>query len=133
MDPQEDLWIERATRYNITLEVSLHPLRQNLPFPIFTKLYEEESKDWKKVLTTVPGMMFTPYNQQAQEVFYRNLDAICATLDLVDKDDWKAYVPLLLFNVFFVLTSFQSSPYLLCCPDRILVYHGRRQSVSRRF
>ena len=100
MDPQEeDLWVERAFRYSITFELSIDPLRQSLPVPVFAKFYEEETEEWKKVQMTDPAMMFIPGDRQAQEILYGNLDAICATLDSVKKDDWKACVPLAIQSV----------------------------------
>lgn len=96
---EEELWAERAARFHIAFKSSLDSLREGLPLPVLSRLYAEEWQEWKEVMATVPGMTFTPGNRQAQEDFYKNLDAICVTLDLVKKDAWKSCVPLTIKGV----------------------------------
>jgi len=91
---EEDLWVDRATRYFLATELSLDPLWGKLPPPVFAKLYEEGWEEWRKEQMADSSLTFTLGDRQAQEVFYHNIDAICATLDSVKKDDWKVCVPL---------------------------------------
>ena len=109
MDAQEDVCVERATRYAIAFEESLTPLRQNIPREAFLKLYEEGCEEWTKTQRLDPGLMFTPGDEHAQGVFYHNIDSICASLNSVRKDDWNRFF----FSSHRVTSSLTAPPSLL--------------------
>jgi len=87
-------WVERFVRYCSMYDKALDPLRENLSRNLFIRYYTEGVVQWAEEERTDPRIVFSPEDQQAQEMFYHVIDDICATFDTAKKDDWKTCVRL---------------------------------------
>jgi len=88
-DDEINPWVERIVWYDSLFEKTMDLFRENIGRGVSAMHYNEGAVLWAKEEKADPRIVFQPNNQEAQEVFYRTIDDICATFDTVRKDDWR--------------------------------------------
>ena len=86
---EEDFWVERGTRYLDTVQRAMDIPRSTLDPSTYRQLYNEVVAEWFGKHPSFP----LSDGKKAQDEFYAMVDAACASLETLPKDDWRGLVP----------------------------------------